>query len=254
MVVLRSLLVWSYFLASLPVLWTVSALIWLAALPFDPRRTAMHAFTCWWGAHYVRLVRAWNVVIEGREHINPNRTYVLAPNHQSALDILLLYGIHRHFKWIAKREAFKIPIIGWVLWMNDYVGVVRGESRSIQRMMEECERHLRSGSSIMIFPEGTRSLDGRLRKFKHGAFTLACKARVPIVPIAIEGSFTALPKSAFLLQSTPEGGRLRIVVRALPPVDPETAKGDPAELQELVRTRLVEEVATIRGAAIDEVD
>jgi len=254
MVVLRSLLVWSYFLASLPVLWAISAVIWLVALPFDPRRRAMHAFTCWWGGHYVGFVRAWDVTVEGRDHIDPGRTYVLAPNHQSALDILLLFRIHRHFKWISKREAFKLPIIGWVLWMNDYVGVVRGDPRSIQRMMEDCEHHLRNGSSIMIFPEGTRSLDGRLRKFKHGAFTLACRAKVPVVPIAIEGTFTALPKSAFLLQSKPEGGRLPIVVRALEPIDPETADNDPAKLQEIVRKRLVEEVAAIRGAAIDEVD
>jgi 1-acyl-sn-glycerol-3-phosphate acyltransferase len=254
MVVLRSVLVWSYFLASLPVLWAVSAVIWLVALPFDPRRRAMHAFTCWWGAHYVGLVRAWEVTVEGREHIDPGRTYVLAPNHQSALDILLLFRIHRHFKWISKREAFKLPIVGWVLWMNDYVGVVRGDPRSIQRMMEDCTRHLQNGSSIMIFPEGTRSRDGRLRKFKHGAFTLACKARVPVIPIAIEGSFTALPKSALLLQSPPQGKRLQIVVRILEPIDPASANNDPATLQDLVRNRLVHEVAAIRNVPPDDVD
>jgi len=68
----------------------------------------MHAFTCWWGGHYVGLMRAWEVTVEGREHIDPDRTYVLAPNHQSALDILLLFRIQRHFKWISKREAFKL--------------------------------------------------------------------------------------------------------------------------------------------------
>jgi 1-acyl-sn-glycerol-3-phosphate acyltransferase len=243
---------WGYFVLSLPILWVVAVVLWLVTFPFDHRRRILHMFTCWWGSHYAHLVPTWRIVVEGRHNIDPDKTYVLTPNHQSAVDILVLFALHRHFKWVSKREAFKLPFIGWNMWMNDYVGLRRGERRSIARMMDECRRHLRNGSSIMIFPEGTRSLDGKLRKFRHGAFTLACEAGVPIVPIVMEGTFEALPKHGFLLRSK-GSGRAPIWMRVLEPISPSEVGGDRDVLMARVRARLAAEIASLRGVTVEDV-
>jgi 1-acyl-sn-glycerol-3-phosphate acyltransferase len=134
-------------------------------------------------------------------------------NHQSFLDILILFRLFRHFKWVSKAEMFRIPCIGWNMSLNRYVKLRRGSPESIAHMMAACEKHLAQGSSIMIFPEGTRSEDGRLRSFKHGAFTLARNANVPLLPIVVEGTAHALPKHGFVLR-----GRHAIRVRVLPEI------------------------------------
>jgi 1-acyl-sn-glycerol-3-phosphate acyltransferase len=134
----------------------------------------------------------------------------MVANHQSFLDILILFRLFRHFKWVSKAEMFRIPAIGWNMVLNRYVKLRRGSPESIARMMAACEAHLAEGSSVMIFPEGTRSEDGRLRSFKHGAFTLARSAEVPLLPIVVEGTAHALPKHGFVLR-----GRHAIRIRVL---------------------------------------
>jgi 1-acyl-sn-glycerol-3-phosphate acyltransferase len=138
---------------------------------------------------------------------------VIISNHQSFLDILVLFRLHAHYKWVSKAEMFRIPCIGWNMTLNRYVKLVRGDAASIARMMDTCQRHLVDGSSVLIFPEGTRSVDGRLKPFKHGAFTLAQRAGAPILPLVIEGTANALPKHGFVLR-----GHHAIRVRVLDPV------------------------------------
>jgi 1-acyl-sn-glycerol-3-phosphate acyltransferase len=118
-----------------------------------------------------------------------------------------------HFKWVAKAELFRIVCIGWNMSLNRYIRLRRGDPGSIKRMMDDAERTLAEGSSLMIFPEGTRSPDGHLKAFKHGAFTLALRGRVPLLPIVVEGTANALPKRGFVLQ-----GRHEIRVRVLPEI------------------------------------
>jgi 1-acyl-sn-glycerol-3-phosphate acyltransferase len=178
------------------------------------------------------------VRIDGRDRIRPDRTYVMVANHQSFLDILVLFRLFTHFKWVSKAEMFRLPCIGWNMALNDYVRLRRGSPESIAQMMAACERHLASGSSIMIFPEGTRSPDGQLRAFKHGAFTLAKKARVPILPIVVDGTAHALPKHGFVLH-----GHHAIRVRVLDeiPVEQVVTLG-PEELVATVRDRITREL------------
>jgi len=114
---------------------------------------------------------------------------------------------------VSKAEMFRIPAIGWNMRLNRYVKLRRGDKNSIRQMMETCRKTLAEGSSLMIFPEGTRSPDGRLRAFKPGAFQLALEARVPILPIVISGTADALPKHGFVLR-----GHHEIGVRVLPEI------------------------------------
>lgn len=131
---------------------------------------------------------------------------------------------------------FRIPAIGWNMALNRYVKLYRGDPKSIAAMMRTCAAHLAAGSSIMIFPEGTRSPDGRLKAFKHGAFSLAKQAAAPILPIVIDGTARALPKHGLVLR-----GRHRIRIRVLEPIPPAAfAHLDVDALTRHVHTRYLE--------------
>jgi len=208
-----SLLFWTFLVVSSLVLFPIAVVVWAITAPLDRRRTLLHQFTCFWASLYTWLNPAWPVTIEDREHIRRDATYVIVANHQSLLDILVLFLLFVHFKWVAKIELFKIPCIGWNMSLNRYVKLRRGDPESIAQMMHTCEARMAEGSSIMMFPEGTRSADGHLKPFKHGAFTLAQRARVPLLPLVVEGTANALPKRGFVLR-----GRHRIRVRVLPEI------------------------------------
>jgi 1-acyl-sn-glycerol-3-phosphate acyltransferase len=208
-----SALFWGFIILSSLVLFPIAILLWLVTAPFDRRRAVLHQFTCFWASLYTWFNPAWRVTIQGREHVRRGTVYVMVANHQSLLDILVLFRLFAHFKWVSKIELFKIPCIGWNMSLNRYVKLRRGDAESIARMMRTCEERIAEGSSIMMFPEGTRSPDGRLKPFKHGAFTLAQRAGVPLLPIVVEGTANALPKRGFVLQ-----GRHAIRVRILPEV------------------------------------
>jgi 1-acyl-sn-glycerol-3-phosphate acyltransferase len=219
-----SVLFWAFLVTSSLALFPVALAIWALATPFDRSKRLLHQFTCFWASLYTWLNPAWRVHVEGRDKIRRGATYVMVANHQSLLDILVLFRLFTHFKWVSKIENFRIPCIGWNMSLNGYVKLRRGDKQSIGEMMSACARVLDDGSSIMMFPEGTRSPDGRLRAFKHGAFTLAQGSGVPILPILVEGTADALPKRGFVLQ-----GRHAIRVRVLEEIPHEKLGGRPVE-------------------------
>jgi 1-acyl-sn-glycerol-3-phosphate acyltransferase len=208
-----SLLFWIFLLSSSALLFPIAVLIWAVTAPFDGRLTALHRFTCFWASLYTWLNPAWRVEIDGRERLQPDRTYVIVANHLSLLDILVLFRLFSHFKWVSKIENFRVPFVGWNMSLNRYIKLRRGNRQSVMRMLDACADALEAGNSVMMFPEGTRSHDGRMRDFKPGAFEIAQRANTPILPIAIEGSGDALPKRGFVLQ-----GRHRIRVHVLDPL------------------------------------
>jgi 1-acyl-sn-glycerol-3-phosphate acyltransferase len=124
----------------------------------------------------------------------------MVANHQSLVDILVLFRLFVHFKWVSKVENFRLPFIGWNMTLNRYIELKRGDRASVVRMLRACRETLAQGSSIMMFPEGTRSPDGRLRAFKPGAFELAKDSGQPILPIVVEGTASALPKRGVVLR------------------------------------------------------
>jgi len=195
-----SALFWAFLVLSSILMFPIALAIWALTAPFDPRLRWLHLFTCFWGSLYTWTNPAWPVRLIGREKIRDGVTYVMVANHQSLLDILVLFRIFAHFKWVSKIENFRIPAIGWNMSLNRYIKLKRGDRASVVRMMQECQSALTGGNSIMMFPEGTRSPDGHLRAFKTGAFELAKSARTPILPIILEGTADALPKRGFVLQ------------------------------------------------------
>jgi 1-acyl-sn-glycerol-3-phosphate acyltransferase len=144
------------------------------------------------------------------------------------------------FKWVSKVENFYVPFLGWNMWLNEYVALKRGHLPSIMRMVRTCHARLRAGHSLFVFPEGTRSPDGEIGSFYRGAFVIAAKHRVPLVPMVVEGTGQILPKSTFYI-------RPRLAwVRILPPIDPAEVGYDARKLSALVRERMVAELAEVR--------
>jgi 1-acyl-sn-glycerol-3-phosphate acyltransferase len=229
---------WVFLTVSSILLFPGALAVWAVTLPFDHRKVALHRYTCFWASLYTWLNPVWPVRIVGREHIRPDETYVMVANHLSLLDILVLFRLFRHFKWVSKIENFRIPCIGWNMSLNGYVKLRRGDRNSVIEMMRQCERTLAAGNSIMMFPEGTRSPTGRMRGFKTGAFELALKSRRPILPLVVTGTANALPKRGFVLQ-----GRHPIRVKVLEPIPYEKFAGKSAEaVAEQVRDVIAEEL------------
>ena len=221
---LGSLVFWTFLTVSSILLFPVAVLVWAVTLPFDRRKVVQHQFTCFWASLYTWFNPVWPVRVEGREKVRSGATYVMVANHQSLLDILVLFRLFVHFKWISKIENFRIPCIGWNMRLNNYIELRRGDKQSIGEMMSAASRTLDDGSSIMMFPEGTRSAHGRLKDFKHGAFTLAQSSGCPLLPIVLEGTSNALPKRGFVLQ-----GRHPISIRVLDEIPHEVIRDRPVE-------------------------
>jgi 1-acyl-sn-glycerol-3-phosphate acyltransferase len=195
-----SLVFWIFLTLSSILMYPVALLIWAVTLPFDRRKFLLHKFTCFWASLYTWLNPAWPVTIEGREKIRRDEAYVMVANHLSLLDILVLFRLFNHFKWVSKIENFRVPFIGWNMSLNRYIKLRRGDRDSVIEMMQASGRALEEGNSIMMFPEGTRSPTGQMRAFKPGAFELALAKKRPILPIVIQGTADALPKRGFVLQ------------------------------------------------------
>jgi len=236
------------FMAVTSILFYVGAvLIWLVTVPFDRRLRWLHLYSSFWASFYLWTNPQWEVRVEGREHIDPDEAYVIVSNHQSALDILVAFRLFTHFKWVSKAEMFKVPLIGWNMYMNRYVKLHRGDPESAKQMMDHCRQHLKEGSSVWICPEGTRSRTGELRRFKLGAFRLAQEKQAPLLPIAISGTKEALPKKSLQLH-----GHHVITVKVLRPIPYEYfADKAPAEVAAEVRELVAAEVAE-HAAALEE--
>jgi 1-acyl-sn-glycerol-3-phosphate acyltransferase len=234
-----SLVYWGLFALSAIAIFPLALAIWALSRPFDRRGVALHWFTSRWAWLYTVLNPAWRVQVVGRERFRPGQTYVVVANHQSLLDILVLFRLFRHFRWVSKVENFRIPVVGWVMRLNRYVELERGKAESVRRMLRACEQELREGSSILMFPEGTRSETGELRPFKTGAFELARSSGCPILPVVVDGTAQALPKHGLVLQ-----GRHEIRVEVLEEIPPDDFKDlTAAQLAQTVRERIAAALA-----------
>lgn len=160
---------------------------------FDPTGRFLHAYGKLWGR--VGLMFAGTrVEVSGAEKIPRDVPLIFMGNHRSNFDILALYaGLPHHFSWIAKVELFRIPLFGYAMKRAGYLPLDRSDGRRALKTMESAAEKIRNGVSVIIFPEGTRSMDGKLLPFKRGGFLLAARAGVPVVPFTINGSAKVNP-------------------------------------------------------------
>lgn len=165
-----------------------------------------------WARAICRLTGV-KVKIEGLENISADQTYIFVANHVSQYDIFTFQGYFPHdFRWIAKKELFKIPLFGAALRRSGMIPIDRSQGRNAIKSLDKAADRIRQGASVLIFPEGTRSPDGTLREFKYGAVLLAIKSGVPVVPIGFNGTYDILPKGKKL----PASGE--VVIRVGQPI------------------------------------
>lgn len=226
-----NILFFIFFWLACIILFPFFLLVWIATVAFDKRLTALHHLTNFWGSLFLWVAPSWKVKAISREKVDRNKAYVIVSNHQSQLDIFVAHWLFIHFKWVSKVEAFRIPLVGWTMRLNRYIELRRGDKESVTQMMADCERALMQGSSVFIFPEGTRSETGIMRKFRLGGFTIAKRVKVPILPVVINGTRKALPKNSLNL-----GNKCNITIKVLDEIPyGRFAEMDIEEIAEMVR-------------------
>lgn len=211
------------------VLSIVLSLMAIFARAIDPRGNMSHNVARLWS----RLLCSLNgieVEIKGLEHINPDGAQIFVANHQSFFDIFTLSGyLPIQIRWMAKESLFRIPFVGWAMWAARYISVDReNKKKALQSFLATVEQ-LKSGYSVVIFPEGTRSADGKIGAFKKGSQLLAIRSGAPMVPVAIVGTGSIIKKGSGKISPGP----VRIII--LPPVvvDKASSKNEDALLEEI---------------------
>jgi 1-acyl-sn-glycerol-3-phosphate acyltransferase len=220
----------------------VSAILELLLIWVDRRQgRVFHAIARAW-AHAVLFVCGVKLRVRGLDSVDLSRNYVYVSNHASMFDIpAIVAGIPDQIRIVYKRELHVIPFFGWGLKYGAYIGIDRGRGPDAMKSLDEAIDRIRNGASVLLYAEGTRTLDGKLQPFKRGAFNIAVKAGVPVVPLTINGSYARLRKHS--IQVVP--GTVELVLGSPIPVPAGNGKDAEMKLMEAVH-------AAIAGHYIDQ--
>lgn len=225
----------------------LSALALILCYPFDRGRRTVHELSRILVRTFFFIPPFWRQTIIGRELIDRKKRYVIVVNHNTVIDIPALYYIPLNFRWVSKREVFRLPFFGLMLLVHGDIPIERGSAAAaMAKVIRDGKLWLSRGASVAIFPEGTRSKDGEIHRFKMGAFNLAKEADVDILPVVMTGT-----------GATFKGWRMnwsnRIAIRVLPPVSAErVAASDVKTLAEEVRGNMIEALAALRAEVAEE--
>lgn len=181
-----------------------------------PNTPLIQRIAAWWGRTLLRFGRI-PVQVEGLEHLKPGQAYVYAANHRSNFDIfVLIANLPGRFLFVAKKSLFQIPIFGLTLTRMGSISVDRSNLQSAIQSLNKATAIVKSGVSMIIFPEGTRATSRELLPFKKGVFIMALKAGQPIVPVSISGTRFIQPRKSIRVRPGP----IKVVIS--PPILPTT--------------------------------
>ena len=198
-ILLRSLL----HLVLLVVLSFVGATLALLSAPFDRSGDTVVALARIWSRMLLRSAGV-RLTVNMHGELDPRRPYVFMANHLSTVDIWALFvAVPLKVRFIAKKQLGRIPLFGWAMAVGRFIFIDRQNPMAARRSIDQAAARIRTGSSVAIFPEGTRSRDGRLGPFKKGGFHLAITAGVPIVPVGIRGAHEVMPRGSLILRPGP---------------------------------------------------
>jgi 1-acyl-sn-glycerol-3-phosphate acyltransferase len=243
-VVRTALSLWAWLVLGVVIIvWVpLVGIVRLVTAPFDKGRYAAGLLFRKLTVVHQWLNPLWRFRTSGVKITDPRRPYIVVANHQSFVDILLISQLPWEMKWLSKADFFKYPLVGWLMRMAGDIKLIRGKRDSIVAAMDSCKDRLSKRVSVMIFPEGTRSEDGELRKFKDGAFRLAIETGTPILPLVLDGTHPALQKGDWRF------GVTDAEVRVLEPI--ETAGltiEDVPELRDRVHAMIADELALMKA-------
>lgn len=223
--------------------WCIISVIVLAlTYPFDKSRRWVHEISRYMTWVFFGLPPRVRRTIDGLENIDRSKPYVIVLNHTSGVDIIAAYKIPLNFRWVSKREVFRLPFFGPMLLVHGDIPIERGNAAAaMAKVIHEGKIWLGRGASVAIFPEGTRSKDGEIHRFKAGAFSLAKEAGVEILPVVMTGT-------ASMFRGWRMNWTNRIRIRVLPAVSvEEAAEMDVKGLAQEVQGRMAAALAELRG-------
>lgn len=168
---------------------------------FDPHGKYVYCVTRFWSWMILALIGV-TIKVRGLSRLDGRQQYLFLVNHQSNIDIPVLVQSLANFqlRWIAKKELLWVPFFGWAMWAGKHIILDRADSAGALGSLKRAAARMASGISVVVFPEGTRSPDGRLLPFKRGGFLLAAQTGAPIVPVTISGSYKIMPKGDWRLR------------------------------------------------------
>lgn len=237
-----SFLFYIFVLAWSLVIYVMTFIALLLCYPFDKKRFVVHKLSKWLTDAFFGFGLVMKRKVEGLENLDPKGTYVMVLNHNSMVDILSIYNLPLVFKWVSKREVYRIPIVGRLLLAHGDIVINRASTKEAMQLVHtRGKQWLAKGASVAIFPEGTRSKDSEIHNFKAGAFILAKDAEVPILPIVLDGTDRVVRKGFFMNWSN------RITIKILPPVSKQDVVERPIkEVMAEVHDNMVNALAEIR--------
>ena len=245
---LKSILIWSAVLV-LIVIWTpLLGLVWLTDRDRARYRTGRLFRTL--GKWITKVNPEWNITISGNLDLDDRHPYVMVSNHLSNADIPVISNLPWDMKWVAKKELFGIPFVGWMMRMAGDIPVDRRDPRSQISTLKKAVNCLRNRCSVMFFPEGTRSRSGKLGRFTKGAFHLAIREKVPVLPLVIDDTQNCLPKKSWKFGYAPD---IRLKVLDPIPVDGLT-EDDVEELAGRVRAAILRQLSEWRDKDPEHLD
>lgn len=201
---------------------------------FDRTGALYHAVGRRWARVVLRIFRV-KVHLAGLENLEQGKTYVYVSNHASMFDIPAVIGnIPDEVRIVYKKELSYVPIWGWSLAVGHYIAIDRFSAKDAMKSLDKAAEKIRNGASVLLFAEGTRTRTGKLQPFKRGAFSLASRSRIPVVPLTINNSYNILPKGSLRIRPAD----IALVVEKPIPTDNIDSKSDELKLMEDVRTAI----------------
>lgn len=219
--IFRTITGWAAAICILLLFFPLTCLAWLFSRPFQNNARVVHRMINLQSIIIMNILPVASLTVKGKEKAIKGQTYIIIANHQSLLDTLVINCLGWDLIWISKAENLSVPLIGWYLRMAGYITVDRKDEESKAEMLSSSYDQLKKGNSIMIFPEGTRNNRDEPAWFRRGAFQLAIKTNIAILPLAIEGTGKFFPGNGWVIKD-----RKKLNVSVLDPVSPLTIGTD----------------------------
>ncbi|MDR9416525.1 MAG: lysophospholipid acyltransferase family protein [Gracilimonas sp.] len=236
---LFSIFVFTYFSLLFLIFFVIISLVFLITFPFDKYRKAPN-FTLSIMARCMMVASpSWTMEFEGTEKFDPSKPTVFVSNHQSFLDMALIYHLPWKMKWVSKRSLTYIPVMGWLVWLTGHLTINR-KSKTALKKLDNLVEPLTDLVPVMIFPEGTRTMNGELKPFKNGPFLLAQEHGFLLQPMVIDGGYEAMPPGSAKLNPN-----VKFKLKVMEPIDPNGFE-DMKELKDHTREIMSRELTELR--------
>lgn len=234
-----SIVIWIYWAVCICTFFCIVFLLYLITFPFDRYNRIPNKVLRGLAWSMMSINPGWSFNIKGADYQKISKPTIVVANHQSFLDMPLLYMLPWSMKWVAKKGLFKIPIFGWIIFMTGQIAIERDSMRSAQKI-DKLVEPIQKGIPAMIFPEGTRTQTGDIKRFKYGAFKLAKRYNFNILPVVLDGGHQAMPSGSWRVEY-----RQHFTISVLNPITADKFESE-EELKNAAHSLIKEELESLQ--------